>query len=343
MNRETHHTEKPPRRLLPLFIVVIIAALTVWQWPKIIDQFAKIQQTVMSHIDEIDALGEKKRALMADVAATQQTAEERLSQYEIRLAESQKHQEAFDAISEESSNDPISTALENIEQQIIIADLHLNLGGNVKAALGALQKAQSLAQEIEDEDLSSLQSKLTQDIENLIAASSKETGAIISHVDDLAEKIDTMPLIMDASLTKVDIDDVTPGHVSTSNDSIWFKFIDEIWQDTKSFVHVQKVSRPVVQLLSPSQIYFLRENLKLKFLLMRFSLLSHDFDSFNTDLQVAVSWINQYFDRNAEPVTDMLHALAQLQEDDIGIELPNVSASLEEIHNYRIKRDEENK
>lgn len=342
MNRETHHTEKPRRRLLPLFILIIIAALAVWQWPAINSQFVKIQQTVKSHIDEIDALGEKKRALMADVAATQQAAEERLSQYEIRLAESKKHQEAFDAISEESTNDPISAALENVEQQIIFADLHLNLGGNVKAALSALQEAQSLVQEIEDEDLSSLQNKLEEDIENLQAVSSTETATIISHINDLAEQIDTMPLIMDDNLTEVDID-VTPSHIPVSSDSSWYKFIDELWRDAKSFIHVQKASRPVVQLLSPSQIYFLRENLKLKFLLMRFSLLSYDFDSFNADLQMAVSWINQYFDRNSEPVTDMLHALAQLQEDETGFELPNVSASLEEIHNYRKERDEENK
>lgn len=343
MNRETHYTEKPRRRLLPLFIIIIIiAALAAWQWPTINRQFVKIQQTVKSHIDEIDALGENKRMLMADVAATRQAAEERLSQYEIRLAESKKHQEAFDAISEESANDPIGAALEDIEQQIIFADLHLNLGGNVKAALSAMQEAQFLAQEIEDEDLSSLQNKLEQDIENLQAVSSKETAAIISYINDLAEKIDTMPLLMDDNLTEVDID-VTPNHTPVNRDSRWFKFIDELWQDTKSFIHVQKVSRPVVQLLPPSQIYFLRENLKLKFLLMRFSLLSHDFDSFNADLQVAVSWINQYFDRNSEPVTDMLHALAQLQDDESGLELPNVSASLEEIHNYRIKRDEENK
>jgi uroporphyrin-III C-methyltransferase len=341
MTSETQHTEKPPRRLLSLFIVIIIVALTIWQWPKINSQFVKTQQSINTYFDEIDALGQKKRELMADVAATQQTAEERLSQYETRLAESQKIQEAFDDISEESLNDPSSAALENIEQQIIFAHLHLNLGGDVKAALSALQKAQSLVQEIENEALSALNSSLAQDIENLGAASSIDTKAIISQLDDLFAKIDTMPLIMDTSLTEVDID-ITPEKMPIG-DGKWFKFIDEMWQDAKSFVHVQKVNRPVIELLSPSQVYFLRENLRLKLLLMRFSLLSHDNDSFNGDLQVAINWINQYFDKNSEPVTDMIQALTQLQDDEIGSELPNVSASLEEIHNYRIKRDEENK
>jgi uroporphyrin-3 C-methyltransferase len=341
MNRETHHTEKPPRRLLPLIIVVIIVSLTTWQWPTINSQFVKTQQSIKIYFDEIDALGQKKRALMTDVAATQQAAEERLSQYETRLAESQKIQEAFDAVSEESPNDLTSAALENIEQQIIFAHLHLNLGGDVKAALNALQKAQSLTQEIENEALSALKNSLIQDIESLQAASSIDTKKIILRLDHLVAKIDTMPLIMDTSLTEVDID-ITPEQMPIG-DSTWFKFIDEIWQDAKSFVHVQKVKRPVIQLLSPSQIYFLRENLRLKFLLMRFSLLSHDNDNFNADLQVAINWINQYFDKNSEPVTDMIQALTQLQDDEIGSELPNVSASLEEIHNYRIKRVEENK
>ncbi len=341
MTRETQHTEKPPRRLLPLVIVVIIVALTVWQWPKINSQFVKTQQSIKTYINEIDALGQKKRVLMADVEATRQAAEERLSQYETRLAESQKIQEAFDAISEESQYDPTSAELENIEQQIIVAHLHLNLGGDVKAALNALQKAQSLTQEIESEALSSLKSSLTQDMESLAAASSIDTKTITTQLDDLVEKIDTMPLLMDTNLTEIDIN-ITPEQLPIGN-STWFKFIDEIWQDATSFIHVQKVSGPGIQLLSPSQIYFLRENLRLKFLLMRFSLLSHDNNSFNEDLQVAISWINQYYDKNSEPVTDMLQALIQLQDDEIGLELPNVSASLEEIHNYRIKRNEENK
>ena len=283
----------------------------------------------------------KKRALMAEVATTQQEAEERLSQYEAALAKSQKIQKAFDATVDDLPQNPISVTLDNIEQQIIFAILHLNLGGDIKAALNALQKAQSLVQEIEDKHLSALENSLTKNIETLKTASSIDTKAIIYSVVDLAAKIDTLPLASETGLKRVDIDFMSGKMLS--GDSAWSKFFDEIWQDTKSFIHVKKVKDPEIQLLSPSQAYFLRENLKLKFLLMRFSLLSGDINSFNTDHQAAISWINQYYNKESASVTNFLLALARLQADGSGFNLPDVSTSLDEIHYYRIKRSEENK
>lgn len=339
MNRETHDTEKPKSRLLPFIFLIIIIALVVWQWPIINNQLVKTQQSIKNYFAEIDALGQKKRALMAEVAATQQLANKRLNEYEATLDESQKNQEALDATVNEFSQDPISDTLETIEQQIIFAILHLNVGGDINAALSAIQKAQTLVQEVDDEQLAPFKSSLKENIETLQTASSIDIKAMGSRVADLTDKIDSLPLASESSLTPVDINFLSRS--TPPENGAWLNLFHEIWQDAKSFIHVKKVSDPEIELLSPSQAYFLRENLKLKFLLMRFSLLSGDINEFNTDLHAAISWINQYYNKEDTSVTNLLQALEQLHEDGSGFELPDIAESLDEIHNYRIKRNEE--
>ena len=66
-------------------------------------------------------------------------------------------------------------------------------------------------------------------------------------------------------------------------------------------------------LLSPSQAYFLRENLKLRLLSARHALLARDGASFNADIDASLDWISRYYDNKSTPTVAMLEALHQLR------------------------------
>jgi uroporphyrin-3 C-methyltransferase len=51
--------------------------------------------------------------------------------------------------------------------------------------------------------------------------------------------------------------------------------------------------------------------------------------------------INQYYDNKSAPATSMLEILHQLHDSEIGIELPNISASYDEVRKYRLARIQE--
>ncbi|MDP1558988.1 MAG: uroporphyrinogen-III C-methyltransferase [Nitrosomonas sp.] len=342
MNRETR-ISKPRHRLSLLLLVAIFIIFTVWQWPSISSKISNSRQALTAYIAEIDVLGENLRALMAEVSATKSAAEDRLNQFEAQLIESQNLQVAINAQRQAFSDDPNVGVLEEIEQLITFADQHLNLTGNVKAALDNLRTAETLLQQMDNPQLLSLHAGLIKDIENLEGAPDTHTMRmeISARLNNLKATVDALPLLMDTDLTTIEIDLIPRQRPDESK--LWLKFLNEIWADLKTFIHAQRVSNPEIQLLSPSQANFLKENLKLKFILMRFSLLSHDKDSFDTDLKATINWINKYYDQNSEPVITMLQALGQLQDDKVGFELPNVSASLEALHNFRNMRNEENK
>ena len=100
------------------------------------------------------------------------------------------------------------------------------------------------------------------------------------------------------------------------------------------------MDKPDVALLSPSQAYFLRENLKLRLLSARHALLARDGASFKADLDASMD-LDQPVLRQQIGTggIDMLEALHQLHDSDIGIELPRISASLDAVRNYRLARD----
>ena len=91
--------------------------------------------------------------------------------------------------------------------------------------------------------------------------------------------------------------------------------------------------------LTPAQTYFLRENLKLRLLGARLALLAHDEKSFKTDLKAAREWLVRYYDQRDKGVVSALAAVRQLNESQISIELPDLSASLDAVRNYRLVRE----
>ena len=92
-------------------------------------------------------------------------------------------------------------------------------------------------------------------------------------------------------------------------------------------------------LLSPTQTFFLRENLKLRLLSARLALLSRDETSFKHDLQAGQEWVTRYFDTQSADGALAIVTLQKLRASNISIELPDVSASLEAVRNYRVTRE----
>ena len=72
-----------------------------------------------------------------------------------------------------------------------------------------------------------------------------------------------------------------------------------MWGEAKSLVRVTRIEHPEAMLLAPEQAFFLRENLKLRLLNARLALLSRQFDTAQSDLQLAQKSLDRYFDRNA--------------------------------------------
>jgi uroporphyrin-III C-methyltransferase len=79
----------------------------------------------------------------------------------------------------------------------------------------------------------------------------------------------------------------------------WSSASERVWSEVKSLVRVTRIDHPEAMLLAPEQAFFVRENLKLRLLNARLALLSRQFDTAQSDLQLAHAALEKYFDHSS--------------------------------------------
>jgi uroporphyrin-3 C-methyltransferase len=322
-----------------LLLALIFIPVMAWQWYDTRDQIAGLQHELAKRLAESDASGKESRNVAVEATEAGRRIETKVNLLEAKLAESQSQQLALEALYQELTRNRDEATLEEIEQLLLIANQQLQLASNVKAALIAMQEADARLQRIDRPQLSPLRKILSQDMDVLKSAPYLDTVGISLRLDNLAASVDALPLEMELRPKE----NASSGDAIPASDNIWLRFAREAWEDVKRLVRIQYMNKPDIALLSPSQAYFLRENLKLRLLSARHALLARDAASFKADLDASVDWISRYYDNESKPVASILEALHQLRNSEVGIELPRISASLDAVRNYRIARDRGNR
>lgn len=96
----------------------------------------------------------------------------------------------------------------------------------------------------------------------------------------------------------------------------------------RELVRVSRIDRPEAALLAPEQVFFLRENIKLRLLNARLGLLARQMEQAQSDLLSTEQALERYFDRNDGVVENALKSLGQLRAEVAKSELPRPDESL---------------
>jgi len=258
----------------------------------------------------------------------------KLSVLESKYAEAQNQRAALESLYQEMSSNRDQTAIADIEQMLMIANQQLQLSANVKAALIALQQADNRLQRLDRASMNELRKSLGRDIDRLRALPNVDIPGISLRLDGIVAALDNLPLAQDIRMPEKL---ATPK--LTNEDRSWRNFWSEIWVDLQSLVRIKNMQKEELPLLSPTQAFFLRENLKLRLLSSRLALLSRDEVSFKHDIRASQDWLKVYFDIQSEAGAQVMKSLQTLASSTISIELPDISTSLEAAHNYRIAHE----
>ena len=108
----------------------------------------------------------------------------------------------------------------------------------------------------------------------------------------------------------------------------WEGLSQAVWQEARSLLRVTRIDRPEAALLAPEQAVFLRENLKLRLLNARLSLLSRQFDLAQADLVQAQLMLDRYFDRSAKRVQVASELARQVSSQARQVSLPRPDDTL---------------
>jgi uroporphyrin-3 C-methyltransferase len=208
-------------------LVVILAVVMAWQWYDTRSQIEGLQQELGRRLAEAGASGKESRNLASEAREAGRQAEGKLLLLEAKLAESQSQQLALEALYQEVARNRDEVTLEEVEQLLLIASQQLQLAGNVKSALIAMQEADSRLQRIDRPQLSPLRKVILKDIDLLKSARYVDTVGISLRLDNLAASVETLPLAMEIRPPKAQ---PVPGTAPVEQD-IWLNFAREIWGD----------------------------------------------------------------------------------------------------------------
>jgi uroporphyrin-3 C-methyltransferase len=324
---------RSPFATATLLLALAAVALAGWQWFDARRNLAVLEHEVAKRLGEVDALGRDARAVAAQSRDTMGDVSARLGQLEARMFETQNQRLALESLYRDLSRSRDEWTLAEVEQVVLIANQQLQLAGNVKAALIALETADARLARMDRPQLTALRRVINQDMERLKAAPYVDVVGMALRLDNVMIQIDTLPLAMDQR----------PAQANPEPESAGAGFWQRLWRegkrDLRDLIRIQNMEKPEVPLLTPDQAFFLRENLRVRLLGARLSLLANDEASFKTDLKAASEWLARYYDGGDKTVAAAQATLRQLLRSDIGGHLPDISASLDAVRNFKLVRE----
>jgi uroporphyrin-3 C-methyltransferase len=310
-----------------------IAAVIAAAWLDARHSQRELRVELAKRLGEIDASQQATRAIVKDAQENLRDAQAKIALLESRLGESQTQQAALEALYRELSPSRDEWALTEVEQVLMLASQQLQLAGNVRGALAALQVADTKLQRLDRPQFVPLRRALARDMDRLKAVPYVDIAGLSLRLDQAIAQVDALPLALDERLGP-------PAPAAPPQDeSAWRRLLRSAWQEIRQLVRIENIDRPEVPLLLPQEQFFLRENLKLRLLSARFALLFRDQANFRADLTTADAWLGKYFDARSKPVQSMQTLLRQLKATDMSTELPGLAASLDAVRVLQIARD----
>jgi uroporphyrin-III C-methyltransferase len=321
---------------LTLTVLVIIF---LWQWLDGHRAISDMQQQLAKKIAEMDGNSKANQMLLAQDQDQVRELSAKVATIESRYAETQNQRVALEFLYNNLSASRDEAALAEVEQLLLSAVQQLQLTYNVRAALIAMQSADARLQRMNRPAFGLLRQAISRDMDKLRALHNVDITGINIKLNNLIAVVDQMPLVYQQRTENTVTDQTAPAKDETA----WQKLLREIWQEVRQLVRIDNTDKAEIPLLPPNQEFFLRENLKLSLLSARLALLSRDEVSFKQGLKTAQLWTAHYFDVKSGQGMRMSDELKKLSASDIGIELPDISASLQAVRNYRLTRENEPK
>ncbi|HZV54157.1 MAG TPA: uroporphyrinogen-III C-methyltransferase [Rhodocyclaceae bacterium] len=319
-------------------IAVIALALLGWQWLETRQRLANVQEELAKRLADSDAVAKESRVVARQTQEAQAALQAKIGALEAKLAETQGQQLALDAVYQDLSKSGDERLLSEVEQSVTIAAQQLRLAGNVEAALIALTGAEARLARAARPQFLGLRKLVARDIERLKALPSADVPGLAMKLEGIIVVVDTLPLAYERRPT------VEPAKAAASpaEMSFWRSLMADFWAEVRQLVRIERIDAPGhadPALLSPSQGFFLRENLKLRLVDARLALLARDGRSFREDVRQSAEWLERYFDGSAKNVVGSLATLKKLQAVDVGIEVPGLNETLDALRNFKLAKE----
>jgi len=205
------------------------------------------------------------------------------------------------------------------------------LTGSSEPVVAALKQVDDRFAHADQPRLEPVRRAMARDLDRIRAASVADVATLSLKLEEAVRLVDDLPLLA-AAESRRDLSRgparaaapaPAPASAATGTFGNWLSsqfgqasriFADSAWAEVRSLVRVTRIDHPEAMLVAPDQALFLRENLKLRLLNARLSLLARQFDAAQFDVRRAIETIERYADRSAKRTQVILDLLTQVAQ-----------------------------
>jgi uroporphyrin-3 C-methyltransferase/uroporphyrinogen III methyltransferase/synthase len=324
-----------------------LAALLALQWWNARSDISDLKREVAQRLQSGENLNSQTKLIADRVDDQLRVLQGKVSVLEARQSDAQNQQAALEQLYRDLAKNRDDWALAEIEQVLSTASQQLQLAGNVRSALVALQSADARLSRVDRPQFIAIRRAIAQDIEKLKSLPSVDLTGVAVRLDSLVAQVDAMPLLSDekpgivapspktklSNRQKVESNSAFDWRVEMQER--WTAWSSELWNDLKQLMRIRTVTAPEALLLTPEQAFFARENVKLRLLNARVALLSRNDAAFRSDLAEADRALQRYFDLRDPHTRAGRELIRQIRESVLNIEMPTLSHSLAAVRQSR--------
>ncbi|WP_312461961.1 uroporphyrinogen-III C-methyltransferase [Comamonas sp.] len=326
--------------------IAIISAAMLWQ------RLNNIQQQLALQSADSRAQAVEARTLARQADDVSRDTASRMSVMEARVGEVALQRGQLEELVQSLSRNRDDTMVGDIESAVRFAMQQSQLSGSPDPLVSALKIAQQRVSVSAQPRLAPLQRAIARDLDRIATSKSLDTAGLLARMDDVLRQIDDLPLQNDvldknarrSAPARGRTGQPAPAAAATASASAnataddpaapswWLSALSTAWgvvhEEARSLVRVRRIDYPDAVLLSPTQAFFVRENLKLRIMNARMALLGRQMNASRNDLAAAADAVHKYFDVSSRRGQQAAQQINQLQQAMQDVEVPRANDTL---------------
>ena len=330
-------------------VLAVGSAVLAW---KADQRVATLEQELVRRQQDSSTQSAEARMLAKQAQQGMTDAIAKVALLEARVAETATQRGQLEDLIQSLSRSRDENVLGDIEQAVRVALQQTAITGSAEPLVATLKQADERLARYNQPRLDGVRRAIARDLDRVKATNVTDISSLGIKLDEAVRMIDDLPLIAAietrsretaarvtagssarAAAAAAPIASAAASSASAPGGAFWPTRVNEVvnevaarvWGEARSLIRVTRIDAPEAMLIAPEQAYFLRENLKLRLLNARLALLSRQFETAQSDLQVAQSSLDRFFDRSNKRTalaTDLVKQVAA-QARHVGVPRPD--------------------
>jgi len=302
-------------------VLAVGSAVLAW---KADQRVATLEQELVRRQQDSSTQSAEARMLAKQAQQGMTDAIAKVALLEARVAETATQRGQLEDLIQSLSRSRDENVLGDIEQAVRVALQQTAITGSAEPLVATLKQADERLARYSQPRLEGVRRAIARDLDRVKATNVTDISSLGIKLDEAVRMIDDLPLIAAietrsretaarvtagssarAAAAAAPIASAAASGASAAGGAFWPTRVNEVvnevaarvWGEARSLIRVTRIDAPEAMLIAPEQAYFLRENLKLRLLNARLALLSRQFETAQSDLQVAQSSLDRFFDR----------------------------------------------